>query len=724
VGGLHGGGFVNTEPDTLALRRGYVVWSQVVQLVACCACVALVVWTFLTEPVLSAALWPADIHANVVRWLGGSVQPRFTGPDNVILSFGSVAVRMVAFVAILCAVRWLVEWNGRRSVARSAIEGIPSRRSFAFLFGVRRQLIPSGVTAFAWLTAWFVASFFPNSAVFRLVVQTGAFALAVIGALFVIGFVYRAPTGKGGGFKSGRYSQPAWIVGLTAALWIAVSFWMNERLYAGLWIPHGDSAMYEEHLWNIWHGKGFRSYLDQGLFLGEHLQFIHVLLLPFHMIWPSHLLLELAESTALGICVIPLYRMTHRATGSSLSAMWICLAWLCFVPMHFLDIAIDFKTLRPICYGLPFLFFAIDLAEQRRLRSAAICLLFALAAKEDYALVVAPLGLSLAVEFTRSGGRADRRGVRWAVGVSVLSATYLLLAVFVLIPWFRDGQPVHYSRYFGDLGSSPGDLVRTVLTDPLKVVSRILSLQTFAVAVAFLVPLAGLPLRCPIRLAAGIPSFLMLCLLQFDAAAPGADGGPAAQSFPAVPYHHFHAPLLPILFWAAAGGLKRVTSHERLDGQVPGLFASPAAKASVVFAVSALLAVFTSMMPIGAGFWSATSPFGYAARFVPGDRAKQFERIALLLPPSARIASTDYVHTRLTHCDRSYDYSDYLRAVNDYEPGVPADTDLIVIDTRHPWSQIRKVEDVPELQQHPDQWRVWPDQTDGYFIVLERRKPD
>lgn len=46
---------------------------------------------------------------------------------------------------------------------------------------------------------------------------------------------------------------------------------MNWQLYQGLLVPHGDSAMHEEHLWNITHGRGFRSYLDQGLFLGEHI---------------------------------------------------------------------------------------------------------------------------------------------------------------------------------------------------------------------------------------------------------------------------------------------------------------------------------------------------------------------------------------------------------------------------------------------------------------------
>ncbi len=67
----------------------------------------------------------------------------------------------------------------------------------------------------------------------------------------------------------------------------------------------------------------------------------------------------------------------------------------------------------------------------------------------------------------------------------------------------------------------------------------------------------------------------------------------------------------------------------------------------------------------------------------------------------------------LTHCDRSYDYSKYRRRVAGGTTGVPADTDYIVIDTRHPYSWIKGPEDVRELQTDPDQWELLPDQTEA-----------
>ena len=127
------------------------------------------------------------------------------------------------------------------------------------------------------------------------------------------------------------------------------------------------------------------------------------------------------------------------------------------------------------------------------------------------------------------------------------------------------------------------------------------------------------------------------------------------------------------------------------------------------------------MMPVGAAFWSHVSQSGWRNRYAHNERGIEFEKILASLPPNARIASTDYVHTRLTHFDRSYDYSGYLRAVNNYQPGVPADTEYIVIDTGHRYSEIKSIDQVRELKAEPVRWEIIPNDSHGLFIVLKRR---
>jgi hypothetical protein len=130
-------------------------------------------------------------------------------------------------------------------------------------------------------------------------------------------------------------------------------------------------------------------------------------------------------------------------------------------------------------------------------------------------------------------------------------------------------------------------------------------------------------------------------------------------------------------------------------------------------------------MPFGSGFWSAKSSMGYQNLYLPDDhqkwqRAAMAQVVEQTIPMDARVAATDFIHTRLTHRERSYDYSGYPRAVNQNQPGAPPDTDYIVIDTAHHYSEFRTLDQVREYQEHPELWEVLPDRTDGFFIILRR----
>lgn len=678
---------------------------------------SLQVWLSFTDSLLWPQFWPEDIHERIVRWLGGSLQKRPPAATTVELGWISVLVRvLVVGFAVWMIRRMISAWTHRRAPRAILPTDLPSKtvqgsRGIHSLYRV--SLLLSG----SWLGLWGLSPLLPFAGVgsFLVIVSPMWLAVSIAVALeLLLGLSLRTESlgddpkhRVGSSMHEDRASRWTLIVVVLAMLcWEATSFWMNKQLYDGLLVPHGDSAMYEEHLWNVWHGKGFRSYLDQGLFLGEHIQVIHLLLLPLHMLWPSYLMMELCASGCLALCCLPIYSMALRRSGSPRAAMWLALAWLVYFPMHYLDIAIDLKTLRPSCYGLPFLFWGIDLGERGRWKGSVACLLIALLTQEDFALITGSIGMVFVLLAWKkaSNDPVMREQQRWGVGVFVGSVAWVLAAVLVVIPAFRGGEVVHYSRYFGDLGNSPGDLVRTALMNPGKVMSIFLSQRTLVYVLVLSAPLAFLSLRRPVYLLGGLATFGMLSLIQLG-------NGPGEQTggLPPVPYHHFHAPLLPVLFWAAAASLA-VVGTINADR-----------RARLAFFCAALTGVTGSLMPTGATFWSTTSPFGWRSLYVPGPRAEALEQVLCTIPMTARVASTDFVHTRLTHFERSYDYSDYPRAVNDYKPGVPADTDYIIIDTTHRYSTVRSLADVRELREEPDQWEVLPDETGGLLIVLKRR---
>ncbi|WP_459555622.1 DUF2079 domain-containing protein [Lacunimicrobium album] len=564
---------------------------------------------------------------------------------------------------------------------------------------------------------------------------------------------------------------------------IALSTFMNFGLYFSLNTPHGDTAMYEEHLWNFLHGKGFRSYLDQGLFLGEHIQFIHLFLIPVYILYPSHLTMELCETIALASGAIPIYWMTRRNTDSHAAAMSLSICYLLYSPMHFLDIEIDLKSFRPEAFGIPLLLFTLDQYDRKRIKSFLALLAFTtITVKEDYAIIVSSLGVWMLMDVLvtrylfRSGATAGSPSSadhtllpstspstsdtpssqrlapiaqRLLLPLSLIAAgaIYLKLALATIV-WFRSGVEVHYAGYFTRFGKSTSDIIWTMLTNPLFVLNEFATWSTFLYAAMLLVPLAFLPLFT-LRSIAALPIFILLCLNE------------VAHD----PRHHFHAPIIPLLFWAAAtaglpnaakllGGLRAwglgLSQNPNREGEAaseplrslqPRINSSTptsplpnyefripnyAAPLLATFAAfSAWGCAFTlSISPLSLVFWDPYSNWNYNALYIPGERAKQFEKVLAQIPTDANVASTDYPHTRFTHFRRSYDYSNFKRKVAGNTTGVPDDTDYIVIDTRHPYSTIKTPSEVPQLRDHPDQWELLPDQTDGYFIVLKREQAE
>ncbi len=502
-------------------------------------------------------------------------------------------------------------------------------------------------------------------------------------------------------------------VGVAMLVYVLVFVAMNFGLWFNLQIPHGDSSMYEEHLWNTLHGKGFRSYLDQGLFLGEHVQVVHLLLLPIYALWPSHLCLEMCGSIASALGAIPVFLIAKRYGKSELAAALVSIGYLLAFPLQYLDIAVDLKTFRPSAFGIPALLFAILFAEQKRWIWMTVCFAIALASQEDFAVVIAPFGLWLAVnaflEWRKTKSTSARNTLILGGLIAVVATVYVFTVVKVVIPWFRSGTPVHYVSYFEAFGTSPFEIVWNLLTRPDLVGRELVTSATLALLLHLFIPY-GTPYRAWSRLLVGFPLFVLLAANQLTREFPG-------------PFHHFHAPMLPILGWAAASqlGLMRTTDAAR-----PAQREQKVRELGLwVCCCAVTTGLFFSISPLGIKFWDSGNAFYWKLLYVPDERATEFAKIPPLIPQTARVASTDFVHPRFTHYERSYDYSHYPRRVADYEDKVPDDTDYIVIDTKHRYSEIQRFEEMREYRNQRDQWEQVPVDTKGYFIVLKRvRYPD
>ncbi len=654
----------------------------------------------LASQFVSGPLWEWSLGV-----IGGRVLPLDAQParDDLLAEVSSLrllAAKTPGNVLVWLAGGLFIAWRTGRPIGTSI-----ARWGMALGLG--------GIIVFGWEVAWITSSASGLTSFASLLTAIPQFWCAIAIAFVAMRFVLLCSpfpsdvTLDAAGAQPGRASAWLWVLGGTI-VYCAFFIPMNWLLYFNLLVPHGDSVMYEEHLWNVLHGKGFRSYLDPGLFLGEHIQVIHLGLLPVYVLWPSHLLLEVGESLALCAGAWPVYWMARRHSQSEAAAACLAIAYLCYFPTQFLDIAIDLKTFRPEAFGAPLLLVTLDQFDRGRFWRGAIWMLLTLLVKEDYALVVGPLGVWWALRNSLQVWKPEsRRALGQGLMLSIGGVAYLLLATKVLIPAFRDGAEVHYAAYYRQFGTSFSEIMLTVLTRPDKVLVALATVRTALYAISLLVPLGGLPCLAPGRLAVGLPVF---CALALNDLAPD-------------PRHHFHAPLVAILFWAAARGLGSLqpiaTGVQGWRRFVPA--ARPVDLATWGLACCMTTGLFFSLTPLGLTFWDFGSNWSWQKLYVPTARSQSFAAVEREIPVTAKVASTDFVHPRFTHCERSYDYSAFKRRVSNYEDRVPDDTEYIVIDTGHPYSTIKKPEDVRELKREPEKWELLPIDPTGHYIVLKRK---
>src|SRR5205814_7385698 len=151
--------------------------------------------------------------------------------------------------------------------------------------------------------------------------------------------------------------------------------------------------------------------------------------------------------------------------------------------------------------------------------------------KEEIALIVAGLGLWYAI--------AHRRRLTGAA-IAVVGATVALIAIELVIPHFnRAGTSSFFTRY-SEVGSTPGGIVHTALTDPWKIVTTAFTGRAVGYLARLLLPLGGLALLAPLMLLAAPPE-------------PAVNLLSAATTQTSIRFH-YTAGLIPVLIAATVFG--------------------------------------------------------------------------------------------------------------------------------------------------------------------------
>jgi len=349
-----------------------------------------------------------------------------------------------------------------------------------------------------------------------------------------------------------------------------------------------DLGIFSQVVWNSARGQLYQTTLYPNAcsnFLGVHFAPILALLAPLYWLFPDARVLLIAQTIALALGVLPIYWLARQRPGPPFPLLF-ALAYFLLPSLHFVNL-FDF---HPIALVIPLLAFATYGLLQHRYWLFATFLGLALLCQEEVAFIAVGLGLYLLLVQRRPAG----------AGLAVCG----LLWGYALISWviptlgfgMAQGEYSFLVRY-GYLGDNVGEIIQTLLTQPLHVLERVWTEPRLRFTLHHLVsfgftPLAGLEVLA----LAGIPLTYLL-LSAYD------------------PMYslqwHYTAPVTPFVALAAVVGCARLLQRWPSSSCRWAL-------AGFVLTMSLGHYMFVSPGPLGAYFdpdlYDITAPRAVAAR--------------------------------------------------------------------------------------------------------------
>ena len=394
-----------------------------------------------------------------------------------------------------------------------------------------------------------------------------------------------------------------------------------------------DLSVFDQVYWNTTRGRLLESSLDRGSctpgsFFGGHFSPLHFALLPAYALLPRAETLVLLQALAVGLGAWPVYVLARdRLRPGAERLVWV-VSYLLLAPLSWL-VLFDFHE---IPFAIPFLGWALVLIARQRYWAAVLTLLASFLVKEELPLVA--LGFAALLLLKR----------QWGPGLALggASLAWFIIAVKVVIPAFAGGD-YRYTSFYASLGGDEIEIVRTVLTDPVRTLGVLAN--DARMKLRYLAAIFGPGLG--LTLASGPFAVLTLPTLAYSLLSD--------YSHQYSVQTHYPATLVPLAVGTSLLGMSR------LRGRIRDL-ATPA-----VLVASVVLAYLYGDVPLGPKF----DP----SRFALEPRYAAISGALAAIPPEARVSATDFVAAQLAH----------RRYLREYSfQNTCGDSDYVILDIADP----------------------------------------
>ncbi|MGO8949807.1 MAG: DUF2079 domain-containing protein [Ktedonobacterales bacterium] len=263
----------------------------------------------------------------------------------------------------------------------------------------------------------------------------------------------------------------AWLVVVLAIVLFTVLVGMHSIVRQQSYHTDAfDMGNMDQAVWNTLHGHLFR-FTNRGADwegpptrLGIHVEPILLLIALFYLIHSGPETLLVLQTVALALGAMPLFLLGRRRIPQ-LPLATAALACAYLVAPALLGAALwDFHA---VALATPLLLLAVWALDGRRYWVFALAAFLAAMTKEDVALALIPLGIYIALR----GGKP-----RYGAAVVLLSAVWVLLCFFVILPHFNGGVSGgnNYWYRYAWAGATVGDAIKNLAIHPWLLVAFVL----------------------------------------------------------------------------------------------------------------------------------------------------------------------------------------------------------------------------------------------------------
>ena len=277
-----------------------------------------------------------------------------------------------------------------------------------------------------------------------------------------------------------RISSWTHVVILAISAYVIYFSYTTVQIHRGIGTSAYDFGLYDQGIWLLSQGKTpFVTLMGRNLF-GDHTSFILLILVPLMWVFSTTSILFVVQTVVIASGAIPVYAFARKQLESdALGCMFAC-TYLLYPTVSWTNV----ENFHPDSFLGVFIAVALWAALSRKWRWYVGAVLLALLVKEDVVLVVAPIGVWVAL----------RRNLRIGIATVVGSIVAALICFLVVI---RDLTGTAFRNSWRIPFGGVDGLVKTAFTSPGKLLRYLTSDGRVTYLMQILLPTGGMFVIAP-----------------------------------------------------------------------------------------------------------------------------------------------------------------------------------------------------------------------------------